>query len=654
MVICMERQSVGKRYPPIADYGLIGDCHTAALIARDASIDWFCPGRFDAPAVFCRLLDADRGGYLKTTPNGDFSVSRRYRGDTNVLETTFSVGGGRVRVTDLMPVHKRSSDHEGYDVGSSGRILRRLEALEGEVELAVEFKPTFDYARAHTRVETHLCEGVIAHADGQYLTLQCHGLQLEWHRDVLLGRLRLRPGEQRWIVLTHTDNDRDARKALQPTDCGQQLDRTLEYWQDWANKCSYQGAHRDLVLRSALVLKLLTYEPSGAIVAAPTTSLPEDVGGERNWDYRYTWLRDSSLILYGLLTIGFGDEAADFTHWLERTVGSDPTRRPQIMYGIDGRRQLTETLLDNLEGYRGSHPVRVGNAAAEQRQLDIFGEVLRAATLHYRRGSEAPHEGKAAERNHQQPPSDEAWSVLRELVDRAADHWGESGSGIWEVRGGPRPFLYGKLMCWAALDSGLRLAHHFSLEAPVQHWESVRDQVRSAILEHGYDEHLGAFTQAFDSSTLDATALVIPRIGFLPPTDARVRSTVDQIKQHLSKNGLVYRYRSQDGLAGGEGTFTLCSFWLVDALALGGQLDEARALFERVAGYANDLGLLAEEIDPESGEQLGNYPQGFSHLALIGAAVNLAKAARHGAEHEPETEDDRAGRASRAASGGGG
>ena len=646
------RHSVGKRYPPIADYGLIGDCHTAALIARDTSIDWYCPGRFDAPAVFCRILDADHGGYLKSAPSGSFSVERRYRDDTNVLETTFSADGGRVRVTDLMPVHKRSSDHEGYDVGSSRRILRHLEGLEGEVELAIEFKPAFDYGRAHTRVETCRGGGAIAHADGRFLTLGCSGLQLEWHREVLSGRLRLRAGEQRWIVLTHTDNHRDARHALHPTDCEQQLERTLQYWQEWANKCSYRGAYRDLVVRSALVLKLLTYEPSGAVVAAPTTSLPENIGGERNWDYRYTWLRDSSLILYGLLTIGFGDEAADFTHWLERTIGSDPTRRPQIMYGIDGRRQLPEEVVDKLEGYRGSRPVRIGNAAAEQRQLDIFGEVLRAAALHYRRGSDAPHEGKTAQHHHGQGPSADAWSVLRELVDRAADHWSESGSGIWEVRGGPQPFLYGKLMCWAALDAGLRMAHHFDLDAPVKHWKSVREQICRAILERGYDEHMGAFTQAFGSSTLDATALVIPRIGFLPPTDSRVRSTVDRIKQHLSKKGLVYRYRSQDGLAGGEGTFTLCSFWLVDALALGGQLDEARSLFERVAGYANDLGLLAEEIDPESGEQLGNFPQGFSHLALIGAAVNLAKAASHGAEQQAESEDDRAGRASQAASGG--
>jgi GH15 family glucan-1,4-alpha-glucosidase len=321
------------------------------------------------------------------------------------------------------------------------------------------------------------------------------------------------------------------------------------------------------------------------------------------------------------------------------------------MYGIDGRLQLPEEILHHLDGYRGSRPVRIGNAAASQRQLDIYGEVLRAAALHYRRGSDAPHEGKPAQDNPEHAPSNEAWELLRELADRAAEHWQDKGSGIWEVRGGPEPFLYGKLMCWAAVDSALRLAHDFGLEAPADSWRHAREQIRHAILEQGYNADLGAFTQSFGSANLDATALVIPRIGFLPPTDARVRSTVSQIRQHLSRDGLVYRYRTNDGLAGGEGTFTLCTFWLVDALALGGKLDDAHALFERVARYANDVGLLAEEIDPDSGEQLGNFPQGFSHLALIGAAVNLAKAAKHGSEDQPETEGDRAGRASRAASG---
>jgi alpha,alpha-trehalase len=628
-------------YPPISDYALVGDCHSAALIARDGSVDWFCPGRFDAPAVFCRLLDVDKGGYLRTAPTGSFSVVRRYRGPTNVLETIFSSKAGRLRATDLMPVHQRSSDRQGYDVGTSHRLLRKLECLEGEVEIELQFKPTFDYARARTELEPRAGAGAIAHADARYLTLACPGINLQADdRDALVSRFQLQVGEQRWVVLTHADDPDRAEEALMPVQCEEQLARTLRYWKGWAEKCTYHGPYRDQVVRSALVLKLLTYEPTGAVVAAPTTSLPENLGGERNWDYRYTWLRDSSLILYALLTIGYEEEAADFIHWLEQTVGADLTRRPQIMYGIDGRSHLPEEVLNHLEGYHGSQPVRIGNAAADQRQIDIFGEVMRAAALYYR------HEGDA----HSTPrPSAEVWDLLRDLVERAAEHWDEAGSGIWEVRGGSQPFLYGKLMCWAALDAGLGLARERGLDAPLDRWRDTCAEIRQAILERGYDTNLGAFTQAFGSSTLDASALVLPRVGFLPPTDPRVRSTVDQIRRHLTKDGLVYRYRTRDGLAGGEGTFTLCTFWLVEALALGGRLDEAHQLFERVLGYANDLWLLAEEINPETTEQLGNFPQGFSHLALIGAAVNLAKAARHGPEQQAETESERAGRARSAA-----
>ena len=634
------------RYRPIADYALIGDCHTAALVARDGSIDWFCPGRFDGPAVFCRLLDADKGGYLRTAPPGHFQAHRQYRGATNVLETQFSTSSGRLRATDLMPIHKRTSDHQGYDVGASHRLLRRLECLEGDVELLLEFKPTFDYARASTQLEIRDRAGVVAYAGDQCLTLAAR--DAEFHSDGrgrVTASVRLEAGDVYWVALTYAQDPDRADEALAPVHPEAQLERTLRYWQDWAGKCTYQGRYRDLVQRSALALKLLTYEPTGAVVAAPTTSLPERFGGDRNWDYRFTWLRDSSLILYALLTVGYGDEAADFTHWLERTIGSDPTRRPQIMYGIDGRTDLHEEVLDQLAGYAGSHPVRIGNAAAGQRQLDIYGEVLRAAALHYQQGSEAPHEGQPATARRGQRPTDSAWRVLRELTDCAAADWNECGSGIWEVRSGPHQFLYGKLMCWAALDCALRMAHTFQLQADLERWQRTRDEVRSTILAHGYNTRIGAFTQSFDSETLDASALIIPRIGFLPANDHRVRSTVERIQQHLTENGLVYRYRTPDGLAGGEGTFTLCTFWLADALALGGRLDEARELFEHIAGYANDVGLLAEEIDPGTREQLGNFPQGFSHLALISAGVDIAKVAEHGSEQRSENEGERADRA---------
>jgi GH15 family glucan-1,4-alpha-glucosidase len=623
-----------RAYPAIGDYALIGDCHTAALVARDGSIDWYCPRRFDAPAVFCRMLDVRKGGFFSTLPVGDFSAQRRYVGSTNVLETTLSCPHGSVRLTDLMPIHRRTREHRGYDVGSSGRLLRLVECVSGEVELEVTFKPTFDYARAATELALVPDRGAIAHAGTQYLTVAYPKANLRGEgANTARGQFRLRAGDRAWFVLTSAEDPDRASEALSPVNCEQQLARTLEYWHDWAARCTYEGQYRDLVLRSALVLKLLTYEPSGAVVAAPTTSLPEHIGGPRNWDYRFTWLRDASLILYALITVGYGDEAADFIDWMERTVGADPTREPQIMYGIDGRRELPEHLLDALEGYGQSTPVRIGNAAAGQRQLDIYGEVLRAAELHYQGQRDAP-----------QP---EAWEVLRGLVQRAADTWTEAGHGIWEVRGGPRQFTYGKLMCWAALDIGVRLAHKHGLAAPVARWRRERDRVRSAILEHAFNSEVGAFMQSFDSPDLDASALIIPRIGFLPATDPRVRSTIARIQHDLTRHGLVYRYRTPDGFAGGEGTFTLCSFWLADALALSGSLDQAYALFEHVAGYANDLGLLAEEINPTSREQLGNFPQGFSHLALIGAAVDLAKGTEQGAEEQPEHEAGRAHRAAR-------
>ncbi len=338
-------------YLPISDYAIVGDCHSAALIARDGSVDWFCPGRFDAPAVFCRLLDTNKGGYLRTAPTSPFSLERRYRGPTNVLETTFSTQGGGVRATDLMPVHQRIADQQGYDVGMSNRLLRQLECLDGEVEVEVQFKPTFDYARARTVLELRGYAGAIAHAEARYLTLACPGVNLVADgQGGLAGRFRLSAGERRWVVLTHADDPDGAEEALAPVLCEEQLVRTLRYWEEWAERCTYHGRYRPQVLRSALVLKLLTYEPTGAVVAAPTTSLPENLGGERNWDYRYTWLRDSSLILYALLTVGYDNEAADFINWLEQTVGSDPTRRPQIMYGIDGRRDLPEQVLDHLDG----------------------------------------------------------------------------------------------------------------------------------------------------------------------------------------------------------------------------------------------------------------------------------------------------------------
>lgn len=637
-------------YFPIGDYAIIGDCHTIALIARDGSIDWFCPERFDGPAVFCRLLDAGKGGSFRLRPAGRFSAEHRYKDATNVLETTFTTAAGRARLTDLMPICQRKQGDRGYDVGTFHRIIRLVEGLDGEVDLEISFKPTFGYALIETGIQ-RAPGGAVAQADGQFLTLACPGVELKPDgTGALRGRLRIGQGEQCWVVVSSTRDERAAREALAPSGCQEQLEATVDYWETWATFCTYQGPYRAEVLRSALTLKLLTYEPTGALVAAPTTSLPEQIGGSRNWDYRYSWLRDSALTLYAMMTVGYNDEAADFFHWLVRTTANDPSPIPQIMYRVGGGRELREVMLHQLAGYRDSRPVRIGNAASEQHQLDIYGEVLRAAYLHFHHQGDERREGNvSAGRAPGTPPPPEVWAMLRELIRQAAERWQEPDNGIWEVRGGPKHFLHSKLMCWAALDRGIRLAHEHELDAPLDRWRHTRDEIRKAILTRGYNTEIGAFTQSFGSRDLDASALAIPRIGFLPPSDPRVRSTVERIRTQLMNDGLVCRYRTADGLPGGEGSFALCTFWLVEALALEGELDAAHDLFERVLGYTNDVGLLSEEINPITNELLGNFPQGFTHLGLINAAVNLAKAAKHGAEEQPENEAERAERAGRAA-----
>jgi GH15 family glucan-1,4-alpha-glucosidase len=470
----------------------------------------------------------------------------------------------------------------------------------------------------------------VAQADGENLVLACPGVALTSDGSgTLHGRLRLRAGERQWLVVSNPSDADGIREALVAANCADELQSTQQYWERWAANCTYQGPYRDQVLRSALVLKLLTFEPTGAIIAAPTTSLPEGIGGERNWDYRFTWLRDSALILFSLMKIGFRREAARFFDWLDRTCGSASNSDLQIMYAVDGSPDLPEETLDHLEGYRCSRPVRIGNAAAGQRQLDVYGAVLRAAHLYYCHGTAV----QLTDVQRRPPP--ETWPLLRTLVEHAADQWQQPDQGIWEVRGGPQHFLHSKLMCWAALDRGIRLAREHRLDAPLADWRRTREDIRRAIHERGYDATLGAFTQAFGNPAVDASALALLRIGFLPATDPRIGSTIERIRAELASNGLVYRYCTDDGLPGGESTFAMCSFWLVDALAMRGHLEEAHELFERLVGYGNDLGLFSEEIDPDTGELLGNFPQGFTHLALIRSAVNLAKLANHGVEEQP-------------------
>lgn len=586
-------------YPPIGDYALIGDTRTAALVGRDGSIDWCCWPRFDGPAAFCRLLDAEKGGWFRVGPAGAAAATRSYVGPTNVLATTFEAAGGRVRVTDLMPAPGRPT----------GQILRLVEGLSGVVDVAVEFRPTFGYARAETDLSP--CPwGATARAGTETLRLACSVGLRAGPNGSLTGTAAVSAGDQLWVTLSYRDGDGPA-DPVSAVAAKAELGRALSYWEDWAGRCTYRGPYRDLVLRSALALKLLTYGPTGAVVAAPTTSLPEEVGGVRNWDYRYTWLRDSALILHALMDLGYHDEAVAFFGWLE-SLCLECRGDPQIMYTVSGGADLPEDTLDHLDGYRGSRPVRVGNGAAGQTQLDVYGEVLDATFVCFERMP--------------RPVRPELWAVLSRFADRAAARWREPDRGIWEVRGGPRHFLHSKLLCWVALDRALRLADRAGLSGDVARWERERAAVREAILADGYDRGVGAFTQSFGSADLDASALTVPLVGFLPATDPRVRSTVDRVRERLTSRGLVYRYRGDDGLPGGEATFALCSFWLVNNLALGGRVGEARELFERVAGYANDVGLLAEQIDPSTGDLLGNFPQGFTHLALVRSALTLAAA----------------------------
>lgn len=602
--------SAGRGYRAIADYALIGNTHSAALVATDGSIDWCCLPHFDSSAVFLRLLDADRGGYFQIRPHGPFQSRREYRGESAILATTFTTASGSVRLVDFMHAQDIAESRQGVDIAHCHRILRLVEGLDGDVAIDVQLRPTFDYARVPAKLVVR--PGVvIAYGRGEGLLLE-HALapMRACNDGSVQGRLTIRAGERRWFVVTHLGNGDPA--SYGSTDPERLLVETQRNWDRWSSQCTYNGPFHPLVRISARVLKLLTFGPSGALVAAPTTSLPEDVGGVRNWDYRFAWLRDSSLILRALIGLGYHVSAMDFFHWLERLWWSDEAEL-QIMYSVHSGRDLPEHVLDHLDGYRGSRPVRVGNAAAAQVQLDVFGHVLDAAWVCWRDMG---------------PIHDGLWRVLRRFADEAARRWRESDQGIWEVRGPARHFVSSKLMCWVALDRAVRLATAGGgLLADVDRWQRERDAIRAAILDAGFDPSIGAFTQALGEPTLDASVLLVPLVGFLPAQDPRMRSTIYTVADRLTRNGLVYRYLGDDGLPGSEATFALCTFWLVENLALLGEIERACALFEHVASFASDLGFFSEEIGVD-GSLVGNYPQGFTHLGLIDAAMRIDDALR--------------------------
>jgi alpha,alpha-trehalase len=600
-------------YPPIADYALLSDCHSAALVSRDGSIDWCCFHRFDARPVFSRLLDWSGGGHFRIAPTGPYTVSRRYLPATNVLETRFVTAGGVVTVVDCLAIRRGAAAGDAAQTRSHHQLLRLVRCEAGRVEVTVEFAPRFDYGLTTPRLELQGDDIGVVLGGADALVLQSEIPLTQTDVCGCGATATLHAGDEAFLALTHQLPHQVQVHRLSRDEASARIQRTVGFWQDWSARCTYQGPHREQVLRSALVLKGLTNAPTGAIVAAPTTSLPEAIGGVRNWDYRYSWLRDAAMNLYALFALGYTDEAHAFMAWLERTTAGR-AEDLKLMYGVGGERLLPEMQLDSLDGYRGSRPVRVGNAAAGQFQLDVYGYLLDTAWLYHRHGG------------HITPTF---WRLLAGAVDVVARRWTQPDDGIWEVRGRRRHFVSSKVLAWVAVDRAIRLARALRLPADLDRWAALRRTIRRQIEEAGVDPATGAFTQAFGSQALDAANLLLPLVRFLPPEDPRIRATVARTARELATHGLVHRYLdADDGLPGGQASFVICSFWLVDNLALAGHTDRATALFERLVGHANDLGLLAEEIDPASGELLGNFPQAFSHVGLISAAINLERGHR--------------------------
>jgi GH15 family glucan-1,4-alpha-glucosidase len=610
-------------YRPISDYAVIGDCHTAALISTEGSIDWACLPHFDSPAMFLRLLDASKGGHCSVAPAEPALPSRQYLPDTNVLETIWETTTGALSVKDFMPIFATPDEQfdkeSGRDVTTEHSILRLITCRREPVSVAVEIKATPDYADAGSQLTLEADGRMrVACASGA-LILQLIGRSLLPGKDGrALAVFRLEPGESIALAMTWVD---DSSKQLEPwtiDNVRQCLAHTREYWEKWAKTCNYDGEYADIVKRSALALKLMTFEPTGAIVASPTTSLPERIGGVRNWDYRFTWVRDSTFTLISLMNLGYFGEARDFLHFFKRTLGDHEDF--QVLYGIRGERDVEEQDLDHLDGYMQSRPVRVGNGAAHQSQLDVFGELIHCVYLYI---------GHPQTKMDPQRFRERFWRMVRIAADTVAKHWREPDRGIWELRGNKRHFVYSKGMCWLALDRAIKLAKWCGESSSVSQWMRQRDLLYNNFIQNGYNENVGAFTQAYDSDAMDAAVLRLPILGVIDAKDPKMRRTIAAVERRLMRNGLLYRYRADDGLPGHDGAFLACSFWLVDNYILSGRLKDARELFQHLISFANDVGLLSEEVDIETGMSLGNFPQAFTHIALINAAVRLAEA-RHG------------------------
>ncbi|MFF3327259.1 glycoside hydrolase family 15 protein [Streptomyces sp. NPDC002889] len=597
------------RYPPIAEHGLVGDLQTAALVSSQGVVDWFAAPRFDSPSIFAALLDHDRGGYFRLAPEDpDAACKQLYYPDTAILVTRFMSPDGVGEVVDFMPPDQTRTATDRHT------LIRVLRAVRGTVDFSLECRPRFDYGRAEHQLELD-GNGALFRAPGNDAHLQTT-FPLERDGQDVRGNVTLSAGEAHGAVFTVCASG--GKAPVSPTADGltEQFQEVVRFWQQWLSQSRYRGRWPELVHRSVITLKLLTYAPTGALIAAATMGLPEQVGGERNWDYRFTWVRDSALSVRAMLDLGFAEEATAFVHWLVDRLREREGRdgEPlQTMYRVDGDPDLPEETLDHFEGYRGSSPVRIGNGAADQLQLDIYGEAVYALA-----------QGGESERQ----ASFRGWKALARTLDWFADNWDRPDEGIWETRGGRKNFTYSRVMSWVAFDHGLRLAEAFRKPADQEKWRKARDAVLEQVMQRGWSEKERAFIQHYDSEVLDASLLLMPRVEFIAPRDPAWLSTLDAMDRKLVSDSLVYRYdpaESPDGLRGSEGTFSLCTFLYVDALARAGRLPQARYTFEKMQTYANHVGLFAEEVGP-SGEQLGNFPQAFTHLSLIMAATTLDKA----------------------------
>lgn len=604
-------------YLPIERYGLIGNMRSAALVGTNGSIDWFCFPHFDSPSLFAAILDDEKGGRFQIEPaTGDYHTKQFYWPDTNVLITRFHCEDGIVEVMDFMPVGDAVEGEKDY------QLIRMVKGIHGQVPVRVHCRPAFDYARVPHEVT--ISEHGANFRDGKLHMGLSSTVALQKDGNAAVGQFKIQQEETTVFVFHEIDSGEDCSLKLNEEEAKVAFRETIQFWRDWIAQSEYKGRWREIVNRSALILKLLTFEPTGAIVAAPTCSLPEHLGGKRNWDYRYTWVRDAAFTIYAFMRIGFTTEAAQFMNWImQRSNNADDNGSLQIMYGIDGRTKLTEEHLDHLEGYKGSAPVRIGNGAYDQLQLDIYGELMDSVYLYNKYGS---------------PISYEQWQTMVRHTNWVCDNWKTEDEGIWEIRSGRQHFVYSKMMCWVAIDRAIRLAQKRSFPADLGYWTDTRNQIYQEIMEKGWNEELQSFVQYYGSDTLDASNLMMPLVFFISPTDPKMLKTLEASMRPpnqggLLTNSLVYRYNSEhfsDGLEGREGTFNICTFWMVEALTRAGKndpdkLEEAHLMFEQMLGYANHLGIFSEQIGLH-GEALGNTPQAFTHLALISAAYNLDKA----------------------------